>query len=94
MSRGRWLILALVGGALTFAVQGGEYSTPQWFGLRARERAERVRIAELTREVDSLLRLKKLVDTDPATQERYARELYGMLRPGEVQFTVIRPGDK
>ena len=94
MSPGRWLIVALVGGALVFAVQGGEYSTPQWFELRAREKVERGRIAELSREVDSLRKLKKLIETDPATQERYARELYGMLRKGEVQFTVIRPGDK
>jgi cell division protein FtsB len=83
-----------VAAALVFAVQGGEYSTPQWLELRAKERAERERIAELIREVDSLKRLKKLVETDPATQERYARELYGMLKKGEVQYTVIRPGDK
>ena len=94
MSGTRWLILTLVGGALVFAVQGGEYSTPQWFELRTKVDVERERIAELTREVDSLRKLKKRIDTDPATQERYARELYGMLRQGELQFTVIRPGDK
>lgn len=94
MSPGRWLIVALVGGALVFAVQGGEYSTPQWFELRGKVVVERGRIVELTAEVDSLRKLKKLIDTDPAVRERYARELYGMLKQGEVQFTVIRPGDK
>jgi len=27
--------------------------------------------------------------TDPATQERYARELYGMIRPGETLYQVV-----
>jgi cell division protein FtsB len=90
----RWLILALVAGALLFALQGGEYSTPQWYSLRSKERVERARVAELEREVDSLTRFKKLVESDPVTQERIAREQYGMLRKGEVEFTVIHPEGK
>lgn len=91
MTRKRWVILALVAAGLLFALQGGEYSTPQWLTMRAREEEVRARVASLTREVDSLSRFKKLVDTDPVTQERIAREQYGMLRKGEIEFTLLPP---
>ena len=90
MTRARWVALLLVAAALYFAVQGGEYSTLQWLELRKRERAEAALVEKLTREVDSLARVKKRVETDPAVQERVARELYGMLRPGEVEYTLLR----
>ena len=94
MSRARWIILLLVVGAIVFAVQAGEYSTFNWFSLRSREKAEQAAVAVLRREVDSLARVKKLVETDPATQERIARELYGMLRSGEWEYTLVRPEDR
>jgi cell division protein FtsB len=87
----RWLFLLLVLGALAFGMQAGEYSTPQWLSLRKREKAMRAEVAALAREVDSLTRFKKLVETDPVTQERIAREQYGMLRKGEIEFTVVPP---
>jgi len=80
----------LVVGALYFALQGGEYSTLQWLDLLKRERTEAALVRSLEHEVDSLMRVKKRVDTDPAMQERLARELYGMLRPGEVEYTLLR----
>ncbi len=94
MTRKRWLIVGLVVAALVFALQAGEYSTPQWLSMRAREREVRAEVAALTREVDSLARFKKLVETDPVTQERIAREQYGMLRQGEIEFTLVPPEDK
>ena len=57
-----------------------------------RERVTRAEVAALAREVDSLARVKKLVETDKDTQERVAREQYGMLRAGETEFTLVRPG--
>ena len=75
--------------ALLFAVQGGEYSTWDFMTLRREERDEIARIAELRREVDSLEKEAKAVETDPATQERLARELYGMLRKGEYVYNII-----
>ena len=92
MTRARWVAVIRVAAALYFAVQGGEYSTLQWLELRKRERAEAALVQMLSREVDSLARLKKRVETDPAVQERVARELYGMLRPGEVEYTLLRDG--
>jgi cell division protein FtsB len=91
VTRKRLVILAVVALGLLFALQGGEYSTPQWLTMRAREKQVRARVAELTREVDSLSRFKKLVETDPITQERIAREQYGMLRKGEIEFTLLPP---
>ncbi len=91
MTRKGWLLLLIVLAVLVFAVQGGEYSTPQWLSLRSREKEMRTEVATLAREVDSLTKFKKLVETDPLTQERIAREQYGMLRKGEIEFTVVPP---
>ena len=91
MTRTRWLIVGLVLLAIVFALQAGEYNTFHWLSLRSREKAERAAVLALQREVDSLTRVRKLVETDPVTQERIARELYGMLRGGEWEFTLLRP---
>lgn len=85
----RKLILAFLGLALLFALQGGEYSTWDFLTLKRQEREERARIAELEPEVDSLRREAIAVERDPATQERLARELYGMLKPGEFLYNII-----
>jgi len=90
VTKARWVAVLLVAAALYFAAQGGEYSTLQWLDLRKRERAEADLVRTLEREVDSLARVKKRVETDPAMQERVARELYGMLRAGEVEYTLLR----
>ena len=91
MTRKVWAILVLVALAALFALQAGEYSTGQWLALRKKERQERAEVDSLRREVDSLTRLRRLVESDPAWQERIAREQYGMLRKGEIEFTVVRP---
>jgi cell division protein FtsB len=75
--------------ALLFAVQGGEYSSWDYWTLLRLEREERTRIAERGREVDSLKREAIAVENDPAVQERLARELYGMLRPGEFLYNIL-----
>lgn len=91
MTRRRWLLLALVAAALAFAFWGGEYSTPAWLSLRREEARERARIRELEREIDSLSRFARLLETDPETQERVARERHGMLKPGEHAFIIEEP---
>jgi cell division protein FtsB len=87
-------MLAVLLAALVFALQGGEYSTGQWLELRRKERTVQAEVDSLGREVDSLARLRRLVETDPAWQERIAREQYGMLRKGEIEFTVVRPEER
>ena len=84
--------MALVLGMAAFAAQGGEYGTTDMLALSRRVRAEREAITRLRREVDSLARLERLLTTDSATQERTARELYGMIRPGEILYQVV-PAD-
>ena len=85
----RRLVVALLALAVLFALQGGEYSTWDFFTLKRQQREERIRIAELEQEVDSLEREAIAVETDPEVQERLARELYGMLRPGEFVYNIL-----
>ncbi len=90
--------LKLVFGALAvvamvvFAVEGGEYGTVDLLKLKAQVRGERDSIVSLRSEVDSLTRLELAMKTDPATQERVAREVFGMIRPGELLYQVV-PAD-
>jgi cell division protein FtsB len=72
----------IVGGVavLWYAVQGGEYGTSDLWRMRAKRLAVAARIDSLTREVDSLRVLAHAIETDPAVQERIAREEFGMVR--------------
>jgi cell division protein FtsB len=82
---------ALIVGALIFAVQGGEYSTLD-LARSMRRKAQLSRsIDSLTRIVDSLSRYKAQLDTDPALQERIAREQFGMVRDKELLYQLIGP---
>ena len=77
--------------AVYFALQGGEYSTWDLFRQRHREQILTQAIDSLQRDVDSLITLKRLIETDPATQERIAREEYGMIRDKEMLFRFLDP---
>jgi len=81
-------VVAMVG----FAVEGGEYGTIDLLKLKAQVRGERDSIVRLRTDVDSLARLEHALQADPATQERAARELFGMIRPGEILYQVV-PAD-
>jgi cell division protein FtsB len=72
-----WL---LVIGAIAFAVQGGEYSTIDLWKQRKHKLQLSAQTDSLAGIVDSLRRESRLIQTDPATQERIAREQYGMVR--------------
>ena len=87
----RLLLVLVVLAMAAFAVEGGEYGTLDLLKLKARAREERDSILSLRVQVDSLSRLEKSLRTDPVTQERVAREVYGMLRPGELLYQVVRP---
>ena len=76
----RLLVGAVLVAAIVFAVQGGEYSTADLFRQRGREAALRSAVDSLQRDIDSLTMLKRQLQTDPAVQERVAREVYGMVR--------------
>jgi cell division protein FtsB len=86
--------LALIVVAVVFAVQGGEFGTVDLF----RQRREKARITRsvdsLARIVDSLKKYQDKVEHDPATQERIAREVFGMVRGNkEVVYRFTAPVD-
>ena len=70
--------LVLAGGA--FAVQGGEYATTDLYRQKARRAQLVAEVDTLRRAVDSLRVLERRLRTDPALQERVAREEFGMVR--------------
>jgi cell division protein FtsB len=85
-----WIGLVALGMAV-FALEGGEYSTLDLLHLRGQVRETRDSIVRLRAEIDSLGKLEHALTTDPATEERTARELYGMIRPGEILSPVVPP---
>jgi cell division protein FtsB len=90
----RWLAIAVLVVAALFGFQAGEYSTLAWLQLRRDERTESALVVELRRQVDSLTEYAKLVETDPETQERIAREQHGMLKAGEHAFILEEAREK
>jgi cell division protein FtsB len=89
---GRLVGAALALGGAAFAVQGGEYATSDLYRQKAR-RAELVaEVDTLRRVVDSLRTLERRLRTDPALQERVAREEFGMVRgEKEVLYRFADP---
>jgi len=87
----RVLFWCVVVAALVYAVQGGEWGTDDLLAQRARAARLRSQIDSLRHEVDSLARVKKAIQTDPAVQERIAREEFGMVRGDKellYRFTI------
>lgn len=86
----RLIAVAVAVAAVGFAVQGGEFGTWDLFRQR-REKARLTRsIDSLQRTVDSLRRYEAAVRTDPVTQERIAREVFGMVRgQNEVLYRFV-----
>jgi cell division protein FtsB len=77
---GRIVFWLLAIGALVFAFQGGEYSTMDLWRQRKFKLRLTAETDSLSRQVDSLRRAAHNVLTDRTTQERIAREQYGMVR--------------
>jgi cell division protein FtsB len=74
---------------LALAAWGGEYSTSDWITIRNQLADERAQVAALRIELDSLSKLAHDLETDPAVQERVAREQFGMIRDGEMLYRVV-----
>jgi len=74
-------ILAVIAlGVGWFAVQGGEYGTSDLVRQHRRMTVQRHEVDSLQRQVDSLSRWKRAIETDPVVQERLAREEFGMVK--------------
>jgi len=76
-------------GLLALAVWGGEYGTADWITIRRQLADERAQVDALRIELDSLAKLAHDLETNPAVQERVAREQFGMIRDGEVLYRVV-----
>ena len=76
----RVVVGAVILAGLTFAVQGGEFGTTDLVRQRRETRRLTGQVDSLRGVVDSLKRYKVRVEHDPATQERLAREVFGMVR--------------
>jgi cell division protein FtsB len=79
------LVLRLAGTALAaasvvFAIEGGEFGTIDLIHQRRAKNQLLRSIDSTKRVVDSLRVYQKAVASDPATQERLAREVFGMVR--------------
>ncbi|HEX6615159.1 MAG TPA: septum formation initiator family protein [Gemmatimonadales bacterium] len=92
MSRTRWAGLGALAFLLWFALQGGEYGTTDLVALRRQEADERAQVTRLRAVVDSLHRVAQAIEHDPRTQERVARERFGMIRRGELLYRLV-PAD-
>ncbi len=87
-------IIRIIVGVLVlgYALQGGEYSTTALLSQRSRAKRMRASMDSLRREIDSLARVKKAVQVDPAVQERIAREEFGMVRGNkEILYRFAEP---
>ena len=92
MTPARWAAVAALAFALYFAIQGGEYGTTHLLELRGDVSREEAQVERLEVVVDSLARAARAIQQDPRTQERVAREAFGMIRKGEHLFRIV-PGD-
>ena len=88
----RWIVGAAVFvGGITFGYAGGEYSTADWRTLRRGVETGRRAIVQLEAEIDSLRVEATALESDSTSQERAARERFGMLRQGEILYRVMPP---
>ena len=84
--------IAGLAGALVLvgvAVFAGEYSTIDWLKLRGQLADQQEAVAVLRAELDSLSRIARALENDPAAQERAAREGFGMIRDGEILYRIV-----
>ena len=89
----RRVVVALLALAvIAFAVEGGEYGTTDLVRQWRRKQHLVATIATLQRQVDSLSHVKQAILTDPAVQERIAREEFGMVRGDkEILYRFAEP---
>lgn len=89
MTRARLIGIAAVVVLAGLAFQAGEYGMLDWLKLRSQLAEERRAVRELEHQLDSLQRLAHALETDPAAQERAAREQFGMIRKGELLYRLV-----
>ncbi|MBM4195199.1 MAG: septum formation initiator family protein [Gemmatimonadetes bacterium] len=76
----RLIILAAVVGVAAFAIEGGEWGTVDLMRQTSRMQSLEHEVDSLQHIVDSLKTYRRRLGTDPALQERIAREEFGMVK--------------
>jgi cell division protein FtsB len=89
VTRARLIAVAATVVLAALAFQAGEYGMLDWLKLRSQLAEERRTVRELERQLDSLQRLAHALETDPAAQERAAREQFGMIKKGELLYRLV-----
>ena len=88
MRTGRIIAAIFLVGGLVFGLFGGEYRAIDWWKLKRQVRNEQAAISDLRLEIDSLRAYAESLETNRATQERVARERFGMIRDGEIVYRI------
>ena len=97
MTRARLVAIAAAVVLAGLVFQAGEYGMLDWLKLRSQLAEERRAVRDLEHQLDSLQRLAHALETDPAAQERAAREQFGMIGKGELLYRLVPkvdPGDE
>lgn len=89
MTRARLIGFAAAAVLAGLAFQAGEYGTLDWLKLKGQLAEEHRAVRDLEVRLDSLQRLAHALETDPAAQERAAREQFGMIRKGELLYRLV-----
>ena len=76
----RILTALVIVAVIAFAVEGGEFGTTDLVRQSHEKKRVTRAVDSLQHIVDSLKRYANAVEHDPATQERIAREMFGMVR--------------
>jgi cell division protein FtsB len=85
------IALAIVS-VIVFAVEGGEWGTIDLFRQQGRLVRVKRQVDSLRRDVDSLTKYRKAIETDPILQEKIAREEFGMVRGNkELLYRFTEP---
>ncbi len=91
---GRVAMVCFAFAVLAFAVQGGEYGTTDLLRQRRQLAREQTVVDSLEKSVRLLQQVKKSVESDPVTQERIAREEFGMVKgEKEILYRFTSPAD-
>ncbi len=87
------VIVVAIALAAWLGIAGGEYSMMDLVRQRSHREQLTREIDSLTHLVDSLRAHRQRVLTDPKTQERIAREEFGMVRGKELLYRFADPPD-
>ena len=88
----RWAVAVILVAALVFALMGGTYTTFDVFRLKGELVTEKESIDQLKVAIDSLDKAATALERDPKTQERVARDQFGMIREGEHLYRIVPGG--